>query len=366
MGKSGYAWCGCFVAWRRLAGKPVALEEIRLIEEGKLKSRTAFNMALACEVQGMMRWSCWLIEKSKAVLLKVRKKNVLLSFYSTILQEKGTKDFHLLNLQMAFWKQIQLIISCSIFFCTFEVHKKEYSPMKMSEQSRASIVSALKQPFAGIHQKDETVVTDIHLQPNSESGELIILTMTMRNCRVRLSMSGWNMRRWLYTVVEPILRAGGWGAERERKLEKLCLMKPYSFVLVDEDKETVAFVSCGRRWYLATEWWAAKGLDEELDAFLKDLENNVKPIRSRMGEQITFRRNEGKMKHTSLIGGNPTVNGKFFNRQHRWKPGMEVSWNGGSPNPEKRKEKRTIKWNPKVHYLTSLRRWWVIIDMARA
>lgn len=40
------------------------------------------------------------IEKAKVVHLKVRKKNVLHSFYSTVLQERA-KDFQLLNLQMA-------------------------------------------------------------------------------------------------------------------------------------------------------------------------------------------------------------------------------------------------------------------------
>ena len=47
--------------------------------------------------------------------------------------------------------------------------------MKMSEQSRVSIVSALKTTLCqNASEGDETVVTDIHLQPNSESGELII------------------------------------------------------------------------------------------------------------------------------------------------------------------------------------------------
>lgn len=73
-----------------------------------------------------------------------------------------------------------------------------------------------------------------------------------------------------------------------------------------------------------------------------------------MGERITFRRNEGLRSIHPQWRGNPTVNGKFFNRQHRWKPGMGsvLKWRF-SPNPQ-RKEKRTIKWNPKVHYLTSL------------
>lgn len=146
--------------------------------------------------------------------------------------------------------------------------------MKMSEQSRASIVSALKTALCRYASEgDETVVTDIHLQPNSESGELIIFDDDDRE------LSRTIINEWVeyesddfYTVVEPILRAEVEALKESGKLEKLCLMKPYSFVLVDEDKETVAellLVDEDETLLLNDE--LLKGLDEELDAFLKDL-----------------------------------------------------------------------------------------------
>ena len=146
--------------------------------------------------------------------------------------------------------------------------------MKMSEQSRASIVSALKTALCRYTSEgDETVVTDIHLQPNSESGELIIfddddqeLSRTIINEWVEYESDDF------YTVVEPILRAEVEALKESGKLEKLCLMKPYSFVLVDEDKDTVAellLVDEDDTLLLNDE--LLKGLDEELDAFLKDL-----------------------------------------------------------------------------------------------
>lgn len=146
--------------------------------------------------------------------------------------------------------------------------------MKMSEQLRASIVSALKTALCRYASEgDETVVTDIHLQPNSESGELIIfddddqeLSRTIINEWVEYESDDF------YTVVEPILRAEVEALKESGKLEKLCLMKPYSFVLVDEDKETVAellLVDEDETLLLNDE--LLKGLDEELDAFLKDL-----------------------------------------------------------------------------------------------
>ena len=73
-----------------------------------------------------------------------------------------------------------------------------------------------------------------------------------------------------------------------------------------------------------------------------------------MGERITFRKNERLHTVNPRWRGNPTVGGKFFNRQHRWRPGMGsvLKWRL-SPNPQ-RKEKRTIKWEPKVNFLRSL------------
>lgn len=146
--------------------------------------------------------------------------------------------------------------------------------MKMSEQSRASIVSALKTALCRYTSEgDETVVTDIHLQPNSESGELIIFDDDDQELS-RMIINEWVEYESddFYTVVEPILRAEVEALKESGKLEKLCLMKPYSFVLVDEDKETVAellLVDEDDTLLLNDE--LLKGLDEELDAFLKDL-----------------------------------------------------------------------------------------------
>ena len=58
----------------------------------------------------------------------------------------------------------------------------------------------------------------------------------------------------------------------EGALDKLCLLKPYSFVLVDDEKETVAellLMDEEETMLLSDE--LLKGLDEELDTFLKEL-----------------------------------------------------------------------------------------------
>lgn len=146
--------------------------------------------------------------------------------------------------------------------------------MEMSEQSRVAITSALKEALCRyVSGGEESVVTDIHLQPNSESGELVIyddddkvLARTIINEWVEYDSDDF------YAVVEPILRAELEALKAPGLLEKLSLMKPYSFVLVDEEKETVAellLVDDEETLLLNDE--LLKGLDEELDAFLKDL-----------------------------------------------------------------------------------------------
>ena len=74
------------------------------------------------------------------------------------------------------------------------------------------------------------------------------------------------------TEVESVLRSEIVALNDQGYFEKLSLLKPYSFVLVDEDKETVAelmLIDDDDTLLLNDE--LLKGLDEELDAFLKDL-----------------------------------------------------------------------------------------------
>lgn len=75
-----------------------------------------------------------------------------------------------------------------------------------------------------------------------------------------------------YKEVEPVLRSILAGLKDAGMLDKLSLMKPFSFVLVDDEKETVAellLIDDEDTLLLSDE--LLKGLDEELDDFLKKL-----------------------------------------------------------------------------------------------
>ena len=72
-----------------------------------------------------------------------------------------------------------------------------------------------------------------------------------------------------YEEIIPILRLCIQNMKNE--LEKLPILKPYSFVLIDEDKETISDLYLVDDDTLIFDDELLKGLDEELDEFLKKL-----------------------------------------------------------------------------------------------
>lgn len=146
--------------------------------------------------------------------------------------------------------------------------------MKLSAQSHASIASSLREAVDKyIADGEGTVVTDIHLQPKQDSGELVIFNDDDEE------LSRTIIEEWadygeddFYTAAERILRGEINALKDTGILDKLVIMKPYSFVLVDEDKETVTdLLLMDDEDTLLLSGELLKGLDEELDAFLKDL-----------------------------------------------------------------------------------------------
>ena len=66
--------------------------------------------------------------------------------------------------------------------------------MNISEQSHASIASALEEALSRYAVKnDSSVVTDIHLQPKQDSGELVVFNDDDEDWHVPLLLNGWIM-----------------------------------------------------------------------------------------------------------------------------------------------------------------------------
>lgn len=144
--------------------------------------------------------------------------------------------------------------------------------MKLSQSSLSLIEKTVGQALAKYRGCEENIVSDIHLQANPVSGEVIIFDdddaqLAAATIEEWTNYNGNNFQadagRVLSTVLNNMKSAGDF--------DKLTLMKPYSFVLVDEDKETVAELLLMDDDTLLLNDELLKGLDEELDAFLKDL-----------------------------------------------------------------------------------------------
>lgn len=145
--------------------------------------------------------------------------------------------------------------------------------MKLSQSSSALLEKTLKKAIAPYNCGSEpTIVTDIHLQPNPNSGELSIFDDDDKELATA-TIKEWTAYEGdnFYEHAERILAAQLSTMKNAGEFDKLNILKPFSFVLVDEEKETVADLLLMDDDTLLLNDELLKGLDEELDTFLKEL-----------------------------------------------------------------------------------------------
>lgn len=145
--------------------------------------------------------------------------------------------------------------------------------MKKTEQTTQQIERFLKkvaQKFPNSETEETSVLTDIHVRVSQDSGELLAFDDDDQEI-TRCVVEQWidNKDENFYEEVAEILR------EILRKnaaiVDNLGILKPYSFVLEDDDKENLGEL------YLADDDTIILGgnlmenLDSDLDTFLDDL-----------------------------------------------------------------------------------------------
>ena len=137
--------------------------------------------------------------------------------------------------------------------------------MKLSQSSLALLEDTLKKAIGKYTCGcEQTIVTDIHLQPNQNSGELSIFDDEDEE------LANTSIEEWM-TYEGRILSSLLCNMKNEGKFDKLTILKPFSFVLVDDDRETIAELLLMDDDTLLVNEELLKGLDEELDSFLKEL-----------------------------------------------------------------------------------------------
>ena len=144
--------------------------------------------------------------------------------------------------------------------------------MRLSESSfqeiKTLINEALKE-FRG--PKEQSVVTDIHIMPIRETGEVTVSDDDRDLATTRLSDLVEIPEEDFYQVMEKALRRILKDIDQVQPWENLAIWKPFSFVLVDDDRETVAELMLFDDDNTLLSQSLMQGLDEDLDAFLKDL-----------------------------------------------------------------------------------------------
>jgi hypothetical protein len=144
--------------------------------------------------------------------------------------------------------------------------------MRLSESSFQQLKALIGEALNEFRRpQEQSVVTDIHIMPIRETGDVTISDDDRDLATVRLSDLVEIPEEDFYQVMEKALRRILKDIDQVDPLENLAIWKPFSFVLVDDDRETVAELMLFDEDNTLLSQSLMQGLDEELDSFLKDL-----------------------------------------------------------------------------------------------
>ena len=143
--------------------------------------------------------------------------------------------------------------------------------MKTSEQTLHQIERTLRKTIEKFPAAEEaTVMTDIHLRVTQETGELTVFN----DDDVEITRSV--IEQWIdnkdddfYHEITPVMRKCV--EKHKRDIEQMSIMKPFSFVLEQDDKEAVAELYLVDDDTVIIDPDLMEGLDEDLDKFLENL-----------------------------------------------------------------------------------------------
>ena len=143
--------------------------------------------------------------------------------------------------------------------------------MKTTDQTIQQIERAIRKVADKFPATQEaSIFTDIHIRVNQETGELVAFDDDDREI-TRVIIEKWinNQDDSFYDIVAKQLRKC---LEREKKLvENMAVIRPYSFVLEDEDKENIAELYVVDDDTVIIDPDLMEGLDKDLDDFLEKL-----------------------------------------------------------------------------------------------
>lgn len=143
--------------------------------------------------------------------------------------------------------------------------------MKSSEQTLQQIERAIRKVAEKFPaQEDASVMTDIHLRVTQESGELMAFNDDDEEL-TRCIVEEWidNKDDNFYEEIVPVFRKCL--EKMKNTIENISILKPFSFVLEDDDKESLAELYIVDDETVIIDPDLMEGLDDDLNDFLNTL-----------------------------------------------------------------------------------------------
>ena len=157
----------------------------------------------------------------------------------------------------------------TLFFVS--LHNQKHLSIDITEQTILQVERFLRKVAQKFPESEETsVLTDIHVRVSQDSGELLAFDDDDKEI-TRCVVEQWidNKDENFYDEVAKILR------ELMRRnadlIDSLGILKPYSFVLEDDDKENLGELYLADDDTVIVGGDLMEGLDSDLDSFFDDL-----------------------------------------------------------------------------------------------
>ena len=141
--------------------------------------------------------------------------------------------------------------------------------MSLSRETQEMLQNAITKMASKYISAEESNVTDFHLKVNGENGELTIFDDD-DNTLARVHIKEWEGEH-NEEVYEKELQNVLTKMHREGAFDSLNIVKPYSFVLTDEDGQSIVDLLIIDDDTLILSADLLEGFDEEMNAFLKKL-----------------------------------------------------------------------------------------------
>ena len=141
--------------------------------------------------------------------------------------------------------------------------------MSLSRETQEMLQAAVKKMANNYITAEESSVTDFHIKVNRENGELTILDDD-DNTLARVHIKEWEDEQE-YAVIEKELQSELTKMQQQGMFESLNIAKPYSFVLTDEEDQSIVDLLIIDDDTLMLNADLLEGFDEEMNSFLKKL-----------------------------------------------------------------------------------------------